>query len=483
MLSQGSILIIDDKVEDGQPISEQLKELCIPHLFFHADDEKIRAIRDNKPEHIQKVRIIFQDIVLTEGGSPGTAQYVMAETIIDHLLPDNNGPWLLATWSTYSEDNGDSHSELLFNHLSENLPPEKKPFSYVSLEKSKFTAGVMHGRVISYQDLSQDQRDELSSEVKKTTATTPAMSALMDWEHAVSKSVSDSIAELHALSDFNPDSDLGLGKLLLELSRAEAGKALDKSNSRHALIRILNNQLLNKVTNYSQGNLDLLTYGAVPDPQDSLLWKRRINSLLHIINNDQSTGTGSIYSFNSFKLAISQKTPTIFSHIVVNVTPWDTHFGDETVKKTYLELVESNIREDAREIVQNAINEAESVVVDITPPCDHAQTKALFRKFCGGILLKMPEFPNKKARDGFDKTFKTSELFWRSCHLNIEEPDGARMDAIILLNSKLVFTAPDIPEVNGVLRNSSINKVGEQMTREIVHWLGSQLNRPGLTYM
>ena len=87
MLSQGSILIIDDKIEDGQPISDQLKELCIPHLFFHADDERIRAIRDNKPQHIQKVRVILQDINLTDSGSPGTADYDVAITAIENLLP------------------------------------------------------------------------------------------------------------------------------------------------------------------------------------------------------------------------------------------------------------------------------------------------------------------------------------------------------------------------------------------------------------
>jgi hypothetical protein len=141
MLSQGSVLVIDDKIEDGRPISEQLSKLCVPHLFFHADDDNLRAIRDNKPEYIQKVRVVIQDINLTAGGSPGTKDYDIALTAIESLLPLNNGPWLLAIWSTYAEDNGVPHAKLLFNHLVENLPPGCRPFNYVSLNKASFTAG------------------------------------------------------------------------------------------------------------------------------------------------------------------------------------------------------------------------------------------------------------------------------------------------------------------------------------------------------
>ncbi|MCG7983808.1 MAG: hypothetical protein JAY90_13810 [Candidatus Thiodiazotropha lotti] len=481
MLSQGSILIIDDKAEDGQPISDQLKELCIPHLFFHADDEKIRAIRDNKPQYIQKVRVILQDINLTDSGSPGTADYDIAVTAIENLLPDENGPWLLATWSTYAEDNGVSHAKLLFEHLVENLPSELRPFDYVVLEKSKFTGGATHGRVTSYADMDEQTRQSLANEITTTVTSSPAMSALLEWEHSVMQSVSTSISDLHFLSNAGDNHDHSLGKLLHELAKAEAGKSLSNTNARQALTRILNNQLLNKVTSFGSDSIDIEQYADKPVPPDFQEWKRKVNALLHLAPPDPSGGPGSVYTFDSYIRSMTDLRPLLEGHSQ-EIEPWRSHITDDKIRKNYVEQINNINNQGFVDYMTPYINSAQTIIIDATPPCDHSQQKSEFRKFCAGLLLELPVLTGNHKKK-FKSSILDPDFLWVSCNFFIEEGGATIQNALLTFNSRLTFSGPDADSFNECLQPAKIVKVSEQITKDFVHWLKTQESRPGYTYM
>src|SRR3954468_1014251 len=90
-------LIIDDKESDGMAITKTLWRKGHPCLFFEYSAEKLAE----DYEKLSGVRIIFQDINLLNGTSPSKSDYDQAVLVIDKLLDDQNGPWLLATWSTW----------------------------------------------------------------------------------------------------------------------------------------------------------------------------------------------------------------------------------------------------------------------------------------------------------------------------------------------------------------------------------------------
>ena len=303
MLSQGSILIIDDKHEDGLPISDQLRDLCIPHLFFHADEERLVRFAEEQHAPVNKVRVIFQDINLTGSSTPSKADYTFAETVIDHLLSSDNGPWLMVTWSTWSEEEDSQHPQELFNHLRENLEEGKRPYHYVILNKSKYTASK-HGPVTPTNEMAPGLKEELSASTKDIVTASPAMTAIMAWEKEIGIAVSNTLAELHSLSNMEGEHDSRLGKLLYELAKAEAGKSLNEAEALTSLTRILNSQLLDRVSVKPIEELDITGYATQPDLADMAEWKRRINKMLHFNTSGQPSGPGSIYKYSSYQTKI-----------------------------------------------------------------------------------------------------------------------------------------------------------------------------------
>jgi len=485
MLSQGSTLIIDDKIEDGQPISEQLKRLYIPHLFFHADEIEILNFTNNKVQKIKQVRTIFQDINLTGGASPSTQDYDKAATIIETLLEPNNGPWLLVTWSTWSSEDNNEYGKKLFDHLRKELQPGQRPYDFISTDKALFTIS-QHGNVIEYEKLGHEAKILFSSKIKKVLSETSPMDAMMAWEGSINNAVSETMADLHALStgkviNAQENHDNKLGKLLLELSKAELGQSINSGNSQQGLINILNNQLSDRVEYQNPPPIDLTSYKGVASWGDIKEWKRKINRILHFSTNSNSSGPGTIYTYDSFLKA----TTTCYSNESGTATAVSI-IDEQSIKNSFNNLVEAFTFDDNEQGLANkkalldCISAASLIVVDITPPCDHAQNKAFWLKFCGGIFIDCEKL-TRKQNDILVKVLKTPEYLWNSCPISLDEENYKNSE--LVLNSRLVFTAIDDANVKNILIHAKVTKIQEQITRDLTHWMGRQLTRPGYAYM
>lgn len=480
MLSQGSILIIDDKQEDGLPISDQLRDLCIPHLFFHADEERLVKFAEKQHAPVNKVRVIFQDINLTGSSTPSTADYSFAETVIDSLLSSDNGPWLMVTWSTWSDEEDAQYPQELFDYLRANLDEGKKPYHYVILNKSKYTASK-HGPVTPTSEMAPGLKEELSANTKDIVTASPAMTAIMAWEKEIGIAVSNTLAELHSLSNMEGEHDARLGKLLYELAKAEAGKSLNEAEALTALTRILNNQLLDRVMVNSIEELDITGYADQPDLTDMDEWKRRINKMLHFNTSGQPSGPGSIYKYSSYQSSMNA---------LNDVNPMVLPCGG-IVSSKYYTLVPSTAQlaascrkllpQNATEL-HNRLDTSEYVLVDITPPCDHAQMKAEWLKFIAGFIIDLKDLSGSQ-RKAFNKAIQGAEFLWSSCLFSTLKDAANSEEKILILNSRSIISLPCESDIPDKLRHASITKLREQITRDLTHWLGKQMSRPGYTYM
>lgn len=124
-------IVIDDKPEDGLAVARTLWSKGHPCLFFQYSPEAL----DREIEPQRGIRVIFLDICLLAGSSPGTSDYDQAVLSIQMLLSPLNGPWLMATWSTWEGE----YAKKLYNHLRDNLPRSIQPFNFICLEKGKLT--------------------------------------------------------------------------------------------------------------------------------------------------------------------------------------------------------------------------------------------------------------------------------------------------------------------------------------------------------
>lgn len=481
MLWQGSTLVIDDKIEDGRPISEQLTRLYIPHLFFHADEAEIINFQDSQTPKIKNVRVIFQDINLTGSASPSKSDYEKAQTIIETVLEENNGPWLLITWSTWSGDDDDEYGKALFQHLSEGLDAKQRPYKLLSLNKSEFTQGK-HGNVKSSEQLSESQYQSLRANILEVAKEQSAMDAVMAWENAVSNATSDIMAQLHSLSidergTLERANDR-LGKLLFELAKAELGRSVTKDNAKEGLLNLLNTLLHDGINTNTDIALDLLNFKGVSNWSDIKEWKRKINRVLHFSILEGSRGPGTIYTYESFLKAKAN------CYLNTNGVATDTNYIDEnSMKKEFVSLIDKfdfKGVEQHKEPISKCINDALMIVLEITPPCDHAQNKAQWLKFVGGVFIDIDNLSGSQLNT-FKKIFVEPEYLWNSCDINLDKNN--LKNSRLLLNSKLIFTVVDNENITGQFKYAEVTKIKEQITRDLIHWIGRQLTRPGYTYM
>lgn len=139
MNNNNYVLVIDDRPEDGEAIVRRLWKEQIPALF-HNFDQSLDYGDFGKPH--SGIRIIFQDILLVPGkGTPNHQDYGAALTILESLIAETNGPWLMIAWSTWADDNdeGDKYAKELFEYLQKRLSDGKKPYGFTVLDKTPYT--------------------------------------------------------------------------------------------------------------------------------------------------------------------------------------------------------------------------------------------------------------------------------------------------------------------------------------------------------
>jgi hypothetical protein len=477
MLTQGVTLVIDDKVEDGHPISEQLRNLFIPHLFFHADEKVLLDYLQSSKAKIENIRVIFQDINLTAGASPSTKDYDKAVSIIEALMEEQNGPWLLVTWSTWSAEGDDTYGKELYEHLVKELTPSQRPYNFVSLDKSLFTAS-QHGDVSSYSEMDCETRESFAHKINASLLQSKAISTLLNWEKSIRQATSKTLADLHSLSTDGGNSDeLKLGKLLYELAKAEMGKSLNNENSLLALSNILNCQMFDRIQSQLDVDIDITSYKDVHNWADVKAWKKQVNKILHFSTQQGVTGPGTIYTYASY-LEGSTLCYSNNEGLATNISI----IGEDNIKATYIKMVEEADmeKEEHRPDLLERINNATCIITDITPPCDHAQNKALWLKFCGGLFVNLNGLSNPKIRS-FNKIFSTPEYLWNSCDFALEQSELKHNR--LIFNSRFIFTCADDTSIKEKLTLATTTKMKEQITRDLIHWLGKQLTRPGYTYM
>ncbi|WP_419625104.1 hypothetical protein, partial [Thiolapillus sp.] len=110
------ILIVDDKQEHGEAIVRKLWRLGYTSLFVHFDQA---VLADGEYGPFQGVRLVFMDLDLIGEGrlGNGSSAYAAVETTIKTILDDNNGPWMLVTWTGHAD-----HADKLLSHLKKRLP-------------------------------------------------------------------------------------------------------------------------------------------------------------------------------------------------------------------------------------------------------------------------------------------------------------------------------------------------------------------------
>ncbi|NVJ64552.1 MAG: hypothetical protein HWD84_10035 [Flavobacteriaceae bacterium] len=482
MRVNGTYLILDDRNEDGEPISAVLKERCIPHLFFLADEANLLEKIELNVLPIEKVKVVFQDINLTGAQSPSRKDYDKAVEFLDRILPDDNGPWLMISWSTWSDDEGRTdYPRALFEHLINELPDGKKPLTLKVLDKHQFTLGGAgtHTTVEAYEDMVKERQITLNEEIRSKVDLPVPLSTLLEWELSVSGAVNETLIEIQSIANNHPNLEDAVGKLLYELAKAEAEQAISNETCASALSRILNSQLLSRIPMSIESGSNLSDFDEVElDNFDD--WKLRINKFLHFDNVHQEPGPGSLYSYKSFLDSIASFHFVVPPSESASVRHRSEIVGEHLIRKSFKDTIVPKAKASARESVTEILDTSECIVIDVTPPCDFAQNKAEWVKLCAGIIIDTTD--KNSELQAIEKSLSNASSFWASCNFSDAIEDRVLRKKVIF-NSKIIFTLPSHEVPMAGLKQASVFKLKEQILRTFSQWLSYQLGRAGYTSM
>ncbi|MFK5893194.1 MAG: hypothetical protein QM504_08245 [Pseudomonadota bacterium] len=453
------LLVVDDNEEHGNLITKALWEAHIPVHFFKFSEEKLISLADNEIKH-KGIRAILMDINLLGDGAANKNDYSAALKTIKTLVDEDNGPWVLITWSTYND-----RTDELFEFLVERLPDKLKPVTKQALPKENYING---GRAAI----------PLHKHVSSLLSNLPAFDMLRQWETSVGGCMSEVVSTVSQAAVVSDISDYNgkLAFLLETLAKGEAGDKAEVVQFTPALHTILSDMLKDRLDVSGDFSKWLNSKGSkIKDGKIHKLWIRRINTMLNLSWKDKFSicYPGSIFKYpgNRVDIHMPLYTPTVKNKLIL-----DQFFNEDKVNDSNAEKTTAKRKIEK----ENFLKSTELLMMDITPPCDHSNKKAVLRKFV--TVLKVPvEYSNKKNKLGkylADGPYlKLSPEFIDAYFDILSEESDINEGFFFIVNARLIFSIKE-DEIVGVKRYYK-GRIKEKFLNDLSGWIGRHMSRAG----
>ena len=453
-LSKAKILIIDDNPVHGKIIANTLWKSGKPVLFVHYSEQ---ALIDETYGLHSGVRAIFLDINLTGDGGffTGSHLYTPAEQALKKLLDDNNGPFALITWSSH-----DTEAEGLYQHLQERLPEGNRPVSLHKMDKDKLL-----------QENEENRDQKLQETISGILSKYHSLRFLIEWEGHIQNSSAELVKNLATIADINEHStfDKNLECLLRQLAQAEVGKKwLEKDKNISSPLYSLLATLLSDRLSYTNPK----EYPVTNTPCDDIKqleftkWKCEINTFLHFDKSDCiGSMPGSLFSY-----------PLDSSNTPLPVIK---------TKKAMSNCIRSHFLDMRKEVEgykqrKRISDECELLLMDVTPPCDHAEKKVEWRPFI--VVCKVPiKYLHYLWRVDKESSTRVEDSL-KGKQLRLSPSFAIDDDEFILVfnaNQRTAIPEPANQTDWETLLGTRRGRIREQLLSVLTGWLGGHVTRGG----
>lgn len=445
------IVVVDDKREHGEAIVRKLWQMGHANLFVEYDQQQLM---DGVYGPFHGVRLIFMDLDLAGEGrvGDGSRAYSDVQAVIQAILGKENGPWALVTWTGHAD-----HAERLWEHLQTRLPDSLKPISRKVMDKERL--------------LADSQDEDLTSELQQILAHQDAVKCLLNWESGVLDSANEVIAELvKVAATLGGDSTENLGALLYELARAEAGKTIDQHADRfqplyRVLTSLLSDRLGSSTIEDKQGCLS--EYVKEKTGADLTEWKRRINTMINLDvyrdDTDIDTSPG-----------VLTELPSADEVEILGDLESEKKAG-KFIRRHFLCLQKKVGNTDKKDISA----QCKLFLLDVTPPCDHAQRKLVWRRFVVACRVPVEHIDHVWAVDFNTDENQVGKLKgeYLKCSPEFMDNDGG---FVILVNANLQLP---LPEDQLEKLGRAKYRVREAMLADWLGWIGRHITRLGHVWL
>jgi hypothetical protein len=272
--SDGSVLIIDDNIEEALPLIKLLSKNGIASTYY-------TGIRDADlpAQPAQKIRLAFLDIQLIPGLSKSNYA-TNIKKLLHQIIPDENGPYILIIWSGLSEVYADELEDQVtspefakrpvihlrfkkadyFEHVSDNSLQEQLDEAYSTLAGRfiKDDLAVIE-RVINSSIPAQSQYKAksdalqfISRDLQDKLKGVDSFHLFTIWENLVNKAAGKTVASFSKLYQTDEYWTDNLKSGVYRMAYARLGKTIDSVDEdeliRNAL-KTLNHSFLDTLEN------------------------------------------------------------------------------------------------------------------------------------------------------------------------------------------------------------------------------------------
>ncbi len=299
----GSIVIIDDKIEEALPLIRLLSQKGIAATHYSGTD-------DNELPHepTQKVRLVFADIQLFGLADPHSYSQNIIR-ILNKIIPNKNGPYILIVWSKTDDIYADTlEKEILVSEKppakvlrlkkslyiktknDESAPDELLEYIDSSLKSSIKSQDIERvKKVINkyYSDnivktvMIENAIEKISEELFDKIKTMDVLNFFTAWENCIyenSGKVVESFSSLYGIDDYWEDN---LRHVLYKMAYAEMGKQIKDEDDAEIIrntVNVLNRVLSGEIKDNDLNSCRMLETIDLKKLEDSYIITKKIDN-------------------------------------------------------------------------------------------------------------------------------------------------------------------------------------------------------------
>jgi hypothetical protein len=442
----GRIAIIDDQINQAEPIIKILSKRQLPFTYFSGDPAFLPEIGDN----LNDIRVLFLDINLIDNSEhPNKVLKGRLIPVLERVISVENYPYVLIYWSRHEH-----HKTLIEDEIFNKELSNRKPIGYLSAVKSDFFN--LDGTPTDDFDVKLGQ---LFDKINGLVNEHPAYGHLINWENQVHFSADATLQNIFS-SYYGTEWDNNANYTLNKLGEAYLGKHYEVAENEEkikgsfiSLSTVFKDILENNIQNQKITNNEILvcTDGAV---------LKSINSLNLSLNTtnyvNKITESGNILEFQEYDSVFKKLLFSILSLFRIRNTIKDANpdISEDVLKKSAEKEFKKN-RKDIEKVWRK-------VCVVVTPVCDFAQKKNINDRIVKGLLIP------KEYRDYIEDKSEAVLIIPFVFELEGKE-------YYLVLDFRYFITTDLTQEnVNGLFR------VRQELLSEIQSKLSRHINRQGI---
>lgn len=441
----GSVVIVDDQIEEALPLMMALSKLDISYKYFSGK-------LDYLPEQpLSNVKIIFLDIQLEgmEGVQNDRTKLSTLANVINRIAGKNCLPYLIIAWTKHQELVND-----LNNYLENN-----KPLLVLAITKDE----VKKNGEFDIEEI----RKKLEEEIRKSSS----FQFFLIWQNMVNFSSIKVVNEIASIYSFNGEWDNNIKNILKLLAEAYAGKQAENDMLKNAMmcfnnlyLDIIENNILSGIPDFP---IDIQEMNNLNDDEVKGELNRR---LLISFEKSNSVVPGNIYEENDCFKFIKLNPQDIFQMVDVEfkkkleecLKRVESGDCDEEIKHAFKIFKKQMIECCSKPNFEYEDNKFSLVFLEISPFCDYAQKKWKMHRLLPGIVWPIE----------YERNLKRANYIYKT--------------PLFRINKKLLFYVFDIRYLTS-LPLESLNNVNsnlrfrKELLNDIQAKIATHINRPGLT--